>query len=335
MIVYIHGFNSSAQSYEARLPRADRPAGGRCRERAPRGATMLARLPLLAVLALGCTSRAPADIDEAGDESAAGSTTATSPGSTTTAPTTGDTGAATSTSSTSTGLTGAATTVDGAGTDATTGPAACEPLKCGGLIYECGDCEDNDADGRVDLLDPECIGPCDGREDMFSAGPDGDSKDPCKQDCFFDGDTGNDACQWFLSCDPKGPGGLECPYDPNQVCEPQLPECAGMCRAPNGCDCFGCCSVVVDGVSRDVYLGDEDCTLAALAGCRQCTKNPECDDECEPDACEVCFAGALPPGCEEPGCDGTTPCQLDAAGGSQCPEGTFCQTGCCEPIEAR
>jgi hypothetical protein len=47
---------------------------------------------------------------------------------------------------------------------------------------------------------------------------------------------------------------------------------------------------------------------------------------------EVCFGGELPPGCDMPTCDLADPCVLDGEGNSDCPEGTFCQTGCCEPI---
>jgi hypothetical protein len=324
---------------------------------------MSSRVTLLAalssVLALGCKSPGPADTDTDGSSGSSTSSPTTVDATNavmTTAPTTGDTGgepgtgpssgSTTTTSATETthpttdpttdpttgAVTGSSST--GTTTDATTGPAGpCKPLACEGKTYACGDCEDNDGDGKVDLLDPECISPCDDQEDSFATGLPGDNMDPCKQDCFFDGNSGNDACDWNLACDPMNPGGDDCPYDPEQMCEPMQPaECAETCGAPNGCDCFGCCSIVVDGVTHDVFIGDKDCTVATIDECQQCTKNDDCDDECKPEECEVCFGGELPPGCDEPTCDRADPCQLDDEGNSDCPEGTFCQTGCCEPI---
>ena len=308
-------------------------------------------------LALNCKSPETTESDTgssgSGSTSAAGSTsmpTSLDPpttGTTTGAPTTGDTSGelVTGTGSGSTGSTSTSDTTDATATtagssgdtttmDGTTGPVGpCEPIACEGKTYACGDCQDNDADGKVDLLDPECISPCDDQEDSFATGLPGDNKDPCKQDCFFDGNSGNDACDWNLACDPMNPGGDACPHDPNKVCDPMQPaECAETCGVPNGCDCFGCCTIVVGAVSHDVFIGDADCSVANIEGCQQCTKNADCDDECEPEACEVCFGGELPPGCEEPTCDRATPCQLDNEGNSGCPEGTFCQTGCCQPI---
>src|SRR5690606_21435640 len=130
-----------------------------------------------------------------------------------------------STSSSTSGVvvTGGETTTT---TTATTEPVAetetggggtCVPLQCEGKIYACGDCIDNDGDGKVDQADPECISPCDDREDTFATGLPGDNMDPCKQDCFFDGNSGGGPgdCAWNLKCDPLNPGGDSCPYDPN------------------------------------------------------------------------------------------------------------------------
>ncbi|HEY0134882.1 MAG TPA: hypothetical protein VGB85_12400 [Nannocystis sp.] len=311
-------------------------------------------------LALNCKSPEPTDTDTGSSGSGSTSTSAstsaptsldpTTTSATTGAPTTGDTSGepvtgtgSGSTSSTSTSDTNDATTTtattggssgDATTMDGTTGPVGpCKPIACDGKTYACGDCEDNDSDGKVDLADSECISPCDDREDTFATGLPGDNMDPCKQDCFFDGNSGNDACDWNLACDPKNPGGDQCPYNPDKVCEPMQPaECAETCGVPNGCDCFGCCTVVVEGVSHDIFIGDKDCSVANIESCQQCTKNDDCDDECKPEECEVCFGGELPPGCEEPTCDRANPCQLDNEGNSDCPEGTFCQTGCCEPI---
>ncbi|MCB9756724.1 MAG: hypothetical protein H6713_42950 [Myxococcales bacterium] len=69
--------------------------------------------------------------------------------------------------------------------------------------------------------------------------------------------------------------------------------------------------------------------------CQPCTFFDGCNNPCVPEECEeceVCFGqdpGDLPPGCEEPGCkEWQTPCQ-DI---KDCPDGQFCNTGCCIDI---
>ena len=64
--------------------------------------------------------------------------------------------------------------------------------------YYDGDFADFDGDGKIDLADPECVHPCDNDEGSFATGIPGDNVDACKQDCFFDGDSGmgNDGCEW-------------------------------------------------------------------------------------------------------------------------------------------
>ncbi|MCY1064958.1 hypothetical protein OV090_09320 [Nannocystis sp. RBIL2] len=224
-------------------------------------------------------------------------------------------------------------------TTTTTGGGSCVPLQCDGGVYACGDCMDNDGDGLVDQADPECVSPCDDREDTFATGLPGDNMDPCKQDCFFDGNSGGGAgdCAWNLKCDPKSPGGDKCPYDEdfNNCPMDQPQQCIDECQVPNGCDCFGCCTVVVDGMSYDIFLGDQDCSLAQIDSCQQCTKNPDCDDECHPEECEVCFGETEPPpGCDDPSCEGDAqPCEIDDMGQSDCPEGFYCKTGCCHVLE--
>ncbi|WAS97013.1 hypothetical protein [Nannocystis punicea] len=237
---------------------------------------------------------------------------------------------------TTTGGTGTAT---GTGTDgtATTEGLTCTPIACEGAVLACGDCMDNDGDGLVDLADPECITPCDDREDTFATGLPGDNMDPCNQDCFFDGNSGsgNDKCNWSLKCDPANPGGDICPYDPdfNNCPEMQSEECLSNCQVPNGCDCFGCCTVEVDGMTYDIFLGDPDCALSDIASCQQCTKNDDCDEECHPEECEICFGESEPPpGCDDPTCEGFDSCTVDMMGNSNCAEGYYCTTGCCYPI---
>nr|WP_293176373.1 hypothetical protein [Nannocystis sp.] len=216
-------------------------------------------------------------------------------------------------------------------------PAPCVMTQCQGKLYECGDCLDNDGDGKVDLADPECVSPCDDREDVFATGLPGDNMDPCNQDCFFDGNSGSgdDQCNWSLKCDPMNPGGDVCPYDPKYKNCPdaQSQTCLELCQVPNGCDCFGCCTVQVDGKAHDIFLGDPDCSLADAESCAKCTKNEDCDEECNPEQCELCFGESeLPEGCEEATCDEAQGCTIDKFGNHDCPEGSYCSTGCCFPI---
>src|SRR5690606_20384519 len=84
-------------------------------------------------------------------------------GMTTTTNTTNTTSTSTTSDEMSTGTSEATTSEPSTG-----GPdGMCVPLPCEGKIYACGDCIDNDGDGKVDQADPECISPCDDREDTF------------------------------------------------------------------------------------------------------------------------------------------------------------------------
>ncbi|MBL9099835.1 MAG: hypothetical protein JNL82_02695 [Myxococcales bacterium] len=306
--------------------------------------SVLLGLLLGSALVPACKDPATGDTDtEAATEAttATGSTTVTTaPPTTVDPPTTGTGETATTTPDvSSTGTVGETLATDPVTTgELTTGGGVCVPLECDGGIYACGDCMDNDGDGKFDTADPECVSPCDDREDTFATGLPGDNMDPCKQDCFFDGNSGGGKgdCAWNLACDPKGPGGDKCPYNPDQMnCpEEQSQECLDSCKVPNGCDCFGCCTVEVDGMAYDIYIGDEDCSLADIGACTQCSKNDDCDEDCQPENCEVCFGQELPPGCEDPTCpDGIMPCEVDDMGNSECPLDQFCNTGCCAPIQ--
>lgn len=300
---------------------------------------------LTGLLSLHCKTSDPVDTDSAsssGDASSTGQSTTITSASTAEPTTSGSssTGSPTSGDTTDPSGSGSATmgsSSDGTTTSSTTGPVGpCVPLACDGTTYACGDCMDNDGDGKIDLQDSECISPCDDREDTFATGLPGDNMDPCKQDCFFDGNSGGGKgdCEWNLACDMANPGGDDCPYNPNAMCpEEQSQECVDNCQVPNNCDCFGCCTVSVDGMSYDIFIGDETCSLAEVDECQKCTKNDDCDDECMPENCEVCFGETEPPpGCEDPTCEGTDPCMIDKEGNSNCAEGYFCQTGCCQLI---
>ncbi len=217
----------------------------------------------------------------------------------------------------------------------------CIPLTCQGKVYKCGNCLDDDGDGKADLADPDCLGPCHNAEDTFYGSIPGQNAAPCKQDCYFDQDTGsgNDDCYWSHECDPKSigpdypPEGLDkggkpfCEYDPKaktpgttQTCAQlkakQSTICSGYCGplTPNGCDCFGCCEVGANiGTGKYVWLGSTDpktgdgiCELGKETDptkCRPCTPVDACLNTCE--KCELCLGKTtLPPECFPPPPDG-------------------------------
>jgi hypothetical protein len=223
----------------------------------------------------------------------------------------------------------------------------------------CSNCVDDDSDGLVDSADPECTGALDNDESSFATGLPGDNSDACKQDCFFDGNSGsgNDGCLWDLRCDPLSPGAHAdnaCPYDAsyNNCGEAQSQKCLDNCGTftPNGCDCFGCCSVFVEGVEHTVKLLP-GCTVEQIDDetvCPPCTKNTACNNDCE--ECEFCLGKAPPPSCNPPDggtggaggsgggggtgggssqcSNGFTPC---TPGANECSSGFYCLTGCCTP----
>jgi cysteine-rich repeat protein len=208
------------------------------------------------------------------------------------------------------------------------------PIECAGQIYQCGDEIDNDEDGLIDLLDPECISPCDDDETTFKTNLPGQNND-CKSDCYFDSNSGegDDKCSWDLTCDIENSGAeIGCEYDPNNnMCETEMPpECLDFCvpLLPNGCDCFGCCEIN----GQFVYLDGAQCALNDLDSCQSCTFFENCNNPCEPEICELCFGQSpddLPEECDEPGCsDGLESCLSP----EDCPESFYCQTGCCVPI---
>jgi hypothetical protein len=233
----------------------------------------------------------------------------------------------------------------------------------------CTDGIDNDGDGKIDGDDPECSGACDNDEGSFGTGISGDNIDACKQDCFFDGNSGqgDDGCDWNLKCDPASPGAhaaKACPYDPNfhNCPKAQSDLCIKNCQrvTPNGCDCFGCCAVTVNGKSTTVMLVSS-CKADLLGdpnACPPCTQQTSCLNTCG--KCEVCIGKPAPdPSCvipPPPGTDagvpdggqmmagdggtpppppppGEAPCPAGVTycgpGGTTCPSGAVCLTGCC------
>ena len=253
-----------------------------------------------------------------------------------------------------------------AATDSSTGgtpgdaQAECTITPCGGKIYACGDCLDNDADGLTDSYDPECLGPCDNTEDSYFGGIPGQNNAPCKQDCYFDQDTGsgNDDCHWSQKCDPRSlapdyppSGDSQCAYDlstsipgTTATCADLVSQQSATCLAtclpvtPNGCDCFGCCELPA-GSGNNVWIGSTSggvgsCDAAHLddpQACHPCTRVTSCFNDCNP--CEICAGRPQPsPDCN-PATDaqcsnGRQPCGLP--GQDTCPEQQYCISGCCE-----
>ena len=236
------------------------------------------------------------------------------------------------------------------------GAPGCVPTDCRGKPYECGDCLDNDADGVSDASDGDCLGPCDNDENGLSSGMTPSMSATCKQDCYFDGDSGpgNDQCEWNHSCDvlsvaPDYPpsGEMRCEYgsaaslgvDCEALGTLQQPACLENCLplVPNGCDCFGCC-LLPDGEFHFIGRGRGElgCQLDALddaVACPRCSYVESCFNPCE--ECEVCVGTELKAGCSpESACPpGQAACTSDDA---PCDYQEYCVTGCCvrapEPI---
>ena len=263
------------------------------------------------------------------------------------------------------GATGGATAgVSGGAGGAITGASGGAGGLIGGKLgtTQCSDGIDNDGDGKIDLQDPECVSPLDNDESSFATGIPGDNVDACKQDCFFDGNSGmgDDGCNWDLSCDPSNVGAgaaASCPYNPSAHNCPtmQSAKCVNNCQAitPNGCDCFGCC--VVPGVSHPVRL-DPTCTAATFndpTKCPVCTQQTSCIKICG--TCQLCLGKTtLDPSCTGTGggtgsdggtgagggsgTGGSTPTPICPSGQTVCGTdpticlgGTVCVTGCCVP----
>src|SRR5262249_44919799 len=147
---------------------------------------------------------------------------------------------------------------------------------CGSSVCQCSDGIDNDGDGQIDGLDVECQGPLDNDEGSFATGIPGDNRDNSWLDCFFDGNSGarGDGCKYKPECLT---GGL----DPNSADCQISQQCKDFCsaRTPNGCDCFGCCTIQLqDGTSVDI-LAKAGCSLETIndpTACLPCTKTDGC-----------------------------------------------------------
>ena len=235
-----------------------------------------------------------------------------------------------------------------AGSMADAGAPSCATALCRGKPYQCGNCSDDDADGVIDALDPDCLGPCDDDELGLSTGLSGNQSSSCRQDCYFDGDNGvgNDKCEWSPACDPLSvapyyppSGQAKCEYGASKgvdcagLASVQPQTCLDACLplVPNGCDCFGCCEL--PGGSGNYHFlgagrGADGCqrdTLDDPLACPPCTPVPSCLNDCSD--CETCVDKLPDPGCVagsacpggERACTPDTPCNY----------GEYCVTGCC------
>jgi hypothetical protein len=227
------------------------------------------------------------------------------------------------------------------------GAPACVETLCQGESFACGNCDDDDGDGLVDALDPECLGPCDNDELGLSSGISGNTSNACRQDCYFDSDSGlgNDECLWSHACDehsiaPDYPpsGEARCEYmvgatPMGVVCSAaqaaQPTTCLDVCLplVPNGCDCFGCCELPARSNSYHFIGSPSGCGLDQLddpIACPPCTPVRSCLNTCE--RCEACVGGS-----PESDCEPEAACK---PGHVACPEGKcgvgqYCITGCC------
>ena len=211
-------------------------------------------------------------------------------------------------------------------------------------------------------FDPECIGPADNDEGSFATGIrvitailSGKS--------FFDGNSGagDDGCRYATSC----LYGETAQDDPScSVTDACLDYCGA--RTPNGCDCFGCCSIGLgNGESVDIYT-TATCSLDNLddeAACPRCTKSTACANDCG--ECELCpgktvddlpeSCGSVTPPVDPP--DGGSAGAPSDGGGDPpvvppptytcdgdvvvcsaelpCASGFYCSFGCCLPALVR
>jgi hypothetical protein len=223
-------------------------------------------------------------------------------------------------------------------------------LLCGSHVCLCNNGIDDDGDGAIDGFDAECTGGIDDDEGSFATGIPGDNRDPKWQDCFFDGNSGagDDRCRYPTGC-------LTGELSQDDKACAVTEACRNNCqpRTPNGCDCFGCCSVQVPGGGHVQVTLNDSCSLAKIGdadACPPCTQSTACGNECgecelcpgktEADLPEHCHSDppATPPPSDPPAtdppvdappassCEGMTACDAD----HPCTAMTeFCSLGCC------
>ena len=174
---------------------------------------------------------------------------------------------------------------------------------------QCSDGIDNDGDGKIDYDDPECVGPLDNDESSFATGIPGDNIDACKQDCFFDGNSGmgDDGCDWQLKCDPQSVE-PKCPYDAQyaHAARDASARCRRRSRRPASTTAASWCrtaatasaAALIPGAPTPIRLA-ATCTAADFgdpAKCPPCTQVTQCSNPC--DHCEICIGKpTLPADC--------------------------------------
>jgi hypothetical protein len=226
-------------------------------------------------------------------------------------------------------------------------------------VTACSNGKDDDGDGLIDGFDPECTGARDDDEGTYATGIPGDNRDPKWQDCFFDGNSGagDDNCRYATGCLT---GELE-PDDKNcTLTDACIEFCAPL--TPNGCDCFGCCTVQTkDGETVDIQTS-ASCSLDKVddtEACPRCEKSDACGNTCGrcelcpgktiadlPDDCATGSGGAGSGGSSSTGGSSTGGSNTGGTGGgpaytcdggdqvcgpdlSACPSGQYCSFGCC------
>jgi hypothetical protein len=236
------------------------------------------------------------------------------------------------------------------GTGGTTGTAGTTNNFGGAPVLgdtACSNGEDDDDDGLIDGFDPECTGPWDNDESTFATGIPGDNVDPKWQDCFYDGNSGagDDDCRYATGC-------LTGELKPTDASCKLTDACIEFCAplTPNGCDCFGCCTVDTADGPIDIQ-GATTCSVANVddeEACPRCVRSDACGNTCGrcelcpgktiadlPDDCAPTGTGGAPsgtggaPDVPDPGytCDGGEQvCGPDLA---PCNLGWYCAQGCC------
>jgi hypothetical protein len=204
-------------------------------------------------------------------------------------------------------------------------------VMCGGHVCACSNGDDDDGDDLIDGFDPECSAAYDDDERSFGTGVNGENGSAKRRDCFYDGNAGrDDGCDVPASClDTGASDEASC----GTCCAGEACRTSCLPRAPNGCDCFGCCEVRGAAGSLAVLLRDS-CSVASLAdpdACPRCALNRTCFNPCG--ECELCpgkAAADLPARCAASGgfaCDEGTRCGDDRG----CAVGFYCALGCCVP----
>jgi hypothetical protein len=210
---------------------------------------------------------------------------------------------------------------------------------CGNAACACANGIDDDGDGKADSEDVECQGERDNDEATFATGMPGDNRDPKWQDCFFDGNSGagDDRCRYPTGCLTGEIAQTDPACAITQSC---LDRC--MPSVPEGCDCFGCCTVSTGQGSVDILLGSS-CTAAKLnnpKACTRCEKSTNCQpppavDAGTPPPPPAVDAGTPPP---PPAVDSGTPPPNPCGDGDSCTAagtcnaGYACTNGCCIAI---